>query len=313
MSDSISRVVALAWGAEAAPQRGPKRELSLERIVEAAVEIADAEGLQAVTMQRVAQTFDYTTMAMYRYVASKDDLYQLMVDAAGANELAIDDEDWRTAVEQVMGHLLDMYQRHPWLLDIPISREQLLMPQHMRFVNAALRGFRTLPASAEDRLLLLTLISTFARGQASLAREILRPDGLVSQETRALVADAVLTGRFPDLAPVVESGIYFDESVTVDDSGDVMAHERAQAIRLLIEGTSAVFSGADEHLDGRKPPQPDSPRAVFEAAEQELASVIESRKATQRRIRELEKREARVRKERDVAKEAAKAAARMQR
>src|SRR5690625_7314721 len=50
--EEVSRVVAMAWGVAAAPQRGPKRELSHERIVEAAMEIADAEGLDAVTMQR---------------------------------------------------------------------------------------------------------------------------------------------------------------------------------------------------------------------------------------------------------------------
>src|SRR5690625_5459189 len=56
--EEVSRVVAMAWGVAAAPQRGPKRELSHERIVEAAMEIADAEGLDAVTMQRVARSLD---------------------------------------------------------------------------------------------------------------------------------------------------------------------------------------------------------------------------------------------------------------
>ena len=50
----LPRGVALAWGVATNPQRGPKRELSIERIVEAAIEIADAEGLGAVSMSRVA-------------------------------------------------------------------------------------------------------------------------------------------------------------------------------------------------------------------------------------------------------------------
>lgn len=313
MSDNVSRVVALAWGAEAAPQRGPKRELSLERIVEVAVEIADAEGLQAVTMQHVAQAFGYTTMAMYRYVASKDDLYQLMVDAVGIGELAIDDEDWRAAIEQIVRYLLNLYQDHPWLLDIPISLEQLLMPEQVRLVNAALRGLRTLPASAEDCLLILTLISTFARGQASLTREILRPDASVSDGTKSLVREALLSGRYPDLAPLVESGVYFGDPSEVENPEDMMAQELTQTLRIWLEGISAVYSGERLSLEDSTPPQPDSPSVALEAAEQELSSVIESRKATQRRVRELEKREAKARKMRDAAKEAAKAAARMQR
>lgn len=313
MSDNVSRVVALAWGAEAAPQRGPKRELSLERIVEVAVEIADAEGLQAVTMQRVAQNFGYTTMAMYRYVASKDDLHRLMADAAAVGDLAIDDEDWRTAVEQMVRYLLAVYQRHPWLLDIPISLEQLLMPEQVRFVNAALRGLRTLPASAEDRLLLLTFVSTFARGQASLMREIMRPDASVSEDTKALVRDAVLSGRYPDLAPLVESGVYFGDPMDLESPQDVMAQELTQTLQIWLEGISAVYSGERSSSEDSAPPQPDSPSAALEGAEQELAAVTDLRKATQRRVRELEKREARARKRRDSAKEVAKAAARMER
>ncbi len=99
--DEVSRLVALAWGVAAAPQRGPKRELSHERIVEAAIELADAEGLQAVTMQRVAQGFGFTTMAMYRYVASKDDLHLLMLDASIPDDAwAVDHDDWRVGLEQ---------------------------------------------------------------------------------------------------------------------------------------------------------------------------------------------------------------------
>src|SRR6188508_1559790 len=74
----LPRGVALAWGVAANPQRGPKRELSIERIVEAAVEIADAEGLAAVSMSSIAASLGFTTMSLYRYVSAKDDLIMLM-------------------------------------------------------------------------------------------------------------------------------------------------------------------------------------------------------------------------------------------
>ena len=78
----LPRGVALAWGVAAHPQRGPKRELSIERIVEAAIDIADAEGLAAVSMSRVAASLGFTTMSLYRYVTSKDDLILLMQEGA---------------------------------------------------------------------------------------------------------------------------------------------------------------------------------------------------------------------------------------
>ena len=74
----LPRAVALAWGVAANPQRGPKRELSIERIVDAAVELADAGGLAAVSMSAIAGEFGVTSMALYRYVSAKDDLVMLM-------------------------------------------------------------------------------------------------------------------------------------------------------------------------------------------------------------------------------------------
>src|ERR1700709_285727 len=74
----LPRAVALAWGVAANPQRGPKRELSIERIVEVAVELADAQGLAAVSMSSVAAVLGFTTMSLYRYVSAKDDLILLM-------------------------------------------------------------------------------------------------------------------------------------------------------------------------------------------------------------------------------------------
>ena len=78
----LPRGIALAWGIAANPQRGPKREMSVERIVEAAVEIADAEGLGAVSMAAVAARLGFTPMSLYRYVSAKEDLILLMQEEA---------------------------------------------------------------------------------------------------------------------------------------------------------------------------------------------------------------------------------------
>lgn len=92
----LPRSIALAWGIAANPQRGPKREMSVERIVEAAVELADAEGIGAVSMAAVAKRLGFTPMSLYRYVTAKDDLLLLMQDeATGVPTLAYRDaEGW---------------------------------------------------------------------------------------------------------------------------------------------------------------------------------------------------------------------------
>ena len=68
-TDQLLRTVELLWGRRAAPTRGPKASLNIERIAAAAVAVADAEGIDAVSMQRVAEGLDFTKMSLYRHVA----------------------------------------------------------------------------------------------------------------------------------------------------------------------------------------------------------------------------------------------------
>src|SRR4051812_49574831 len=92
--------IAAAWGLRERPARGPRPGLSLERIVGAAVDLADAEGIGAVSMGRVAKELGSSPMSLYRYVAAKDELLALMVDAALALPNAPGDpgEDWRAGI-----------------------------------------------------------------------------------------------------------------------------------------------------------------------------------------------------------------------
>src|SRR5215469_11704523 len=84
MSEPVNLPAGLeaAWGLRGRPHKGPRPGLSLERIVAAAVRVADAEGLAAVSMSRVAAELGAAPMSLYRYVAAKGELLTLMVDAA---------------------------------------------------------------------------------------------------------------------------------------------------------------------------------------------------------------------------------------
>ncbi|HSS33384.1 MAG TPA: TetR/AcrR family transcriptional regulator [Solirubrobacterales bacterium] len=89
-------------------------------IAAAALEIADAEGFDAVSMRRVAQKLDAGTMTLYHYVANKDELITLMVDAVMSELLVPDDEladDWRTAMTQIAIRTRDAFAAHRWTLD----------------------------------------------------------------------------------------------------------------------------------------------------------------------------------------------------
>ena len=79
---SIPGSVAAAWGVRERPHKGPRPTLSLGGIVDAAVRVADTEGLDAVSMGRVAAELGTAPMSLYRHVSAKEELRTLMVDAA---------------------------------------------------------------------------------------------------------------------------------------------------------------------------------------------------------------------------------------
>ncbi|MBK0419359.1 TetR/AcrR family transcriptional regulator C-terminal domain-containing protein [Leucobacter sp. CSA1] len=326
----VPRTLALAWGLAAAPQRGPKRELTLERIVEAAIAIADAEGLAAVTMQRVAKTFEFSTMALYRYVATKEELHHLMLDAAlggaevggaaaegaasgGGNFAPAASGDWREELGSFVRGLVEGYRRHPWALDISLAPDIHLMPGQIRVADRGLRVMRDLPLPPDAKLGVLSLLAAFARGQADVEREVLA-GAITPAETRALIEEAVTPAQFPQVAALVRTGVYFGDP----PAGETARDRRSDAdemldfsTQVLVAGLSAILSEmpetpAEAESRGREP----TPREAYEAAETELREHVELRKRTQRRVRELEREEAALAKARDRAKEFAKADAR---
>src|SRR5262245_61220857 len=113
--------IELLWGER--PGREPKPGLTVDRIVEAAIELADADGLDAVSMSRVAERLGFTAMSLYRHVASKDDLLVLMQDAALGPPPPLDPSvaGWRARLERWCTDMLAVLNRHPWWLQVPIS------------------------------------------------------------------------------------------------------------------------------------------------------------------------------------------------
>jgi AcrR family transcriptional regulator len=115
--------VELLWGLRDRSRRGgPKPALSLDRIVSAAIELADAGGLAAVSMSRLADKLGFTTMSLYRYIASKEELLLLMIDASIGPPPQVDGSaGWRERAEAWSRELLVFYRTHPWILEVPIS------------------------------------------------------------------------------------------------------------------------------------------------------------------------------------------------
>jgi AcrR family transcriptional regulator len=110
-------IVELLWGLRERPSRGPKPALSVERIARTAMDIADADGLQAVSMQRVAGELDFTKMSLYRYLGGKDELIAAMIEVAVGEPPDLEGVPggWRSEIEEWVRHLSASWQHHPWL------------------------------------------------------------------------------------------------------------------------------------------------------------------------------------------------------
>ena len=102
---------------------GPRSRLTRERVQRAALTAADAGGLEALTMRKLAEVLEVAPMALYRHVANKEDLIDAMVDIVFSEVgLPLSGADWRTQMRQRAISLRDVLLRHRWAIGIMESR-----------------------------------------------------------------------------------------------------------------------------------------------------------------------------------------------
>ncbi|MEW2499508.1 MULTISPECIES: TetR/AcrR family transcriptional regulator [unclassified Amycolatopsis] len=120
------RTIELLWGVPGPPRRGPKPKLTVADVVATATRLADADGLEAVTMRRVADELGVAPMSLYTYVPGHAELIDLMLDDAhGELTAELPSTGWRDALTAVAEDLWRLYHRHPWLLQITTGRPPL--------------------------------------------------------------------------------------------------------------------------------------------------------------------------------------------
>lgn len=216
--DPLSRVppsLRAAWGVRAEPGRGPRPALTLTRIVDAAAGVAAHEGLDAVSMNRVAQALDVGTMSLYRYVKGKEELLALMADHvfAEAPEPRGARESWRAALARWARSHRAVLQRHAWVLGIPLSGPPIT-PHHVVWFERGLACLANTGLAESDKLWVLLLVNGFVRNEARMAAEI-RAARRSVRGANALIADydAVLgalidADRFPALTALRAARVF---------------------------------------------------------------------------------------------------------
>jgi AcrR family transcriptional regulator len=183
----------LLWGRRERGKRGPRPGLSAEAIVDAAVRIADAEGLEAISMARVAAELGFTTMSLYRYVDSKDELLQLMFNASafGADSIVLEGDDWRSRLRSWSIIQRDMLDRHPWITQMRMAAPPLA-PNSLHFVERALEALDGTGLADAEKMRAIGLISSYTLSEAKMANDAARAMAeLAEVQAQAVQAQAV--------------------------------------------------------------------------------------------------------------------------
>jgi AcrR family transcriptional regulator len=150
--------LALAWGVPPEPRRGPKPAYSVERIVAVAVELADESGFPALSMPKIASRLGVTANALYRYVASEEELVVLLADAGwGPPEAPAQRGHWRAGVTSWVRAFVARTRVHPWLLDIPV-RGVPLTPNVLSWLEVLLDALTDTGLDPADKLACATLL-----------------------------------------------------------------------------------------------------------------------------------------------------------
>ncbi|MFI1825752.1 TetR/AcrR family transcriptional regulator [Streptomyces sp. NPDC020412] len=269
----VERSTALLWGT------GTRRGLSLERIVRCAVELADTEGLPAVSMRRLAERLGFTTMALYRHVPGKADLLALMRDAVMAEltpaeartearteapteapteisteistEVASattggESRGWRADLEAWARASIELQQRHPWLADLGEER-QIPGPHGVASFERALSVAARTGLPPAQVIAVVTLVGDFVDGAArklALAARTEQRTGVSDEEwwgARSSLYDQ-LDERYPTLTRLYEEGGY-DAPLDPFEFG----------LRRVLDGVEALVAEA-----GRQPERNES-------------------------------------------------------
>ncbi|WP_055703193.1 TetR/AcrR family transcriptional regulator [Streptomyces silaceus] len=207
----------LVWERPEPSERPVPAPLSRERIVRAAIQLADADGLDAVSLRKVATALDVRPMRLYGYIASKEELLDLMVDAAYA-EIRPAGDGWREALRSLAEATRHAAHEHEWLADLLGGRPQL-GPHALASGEAVVAALNDL--DVDDVMPVVAAVNAYAIG--AVRREIAerraeRATGMDEKRWQASLGPYLertfATGRFPALATVVHDAAHLNADET---------------------------------------------------------------------------------------------------
>lgn len=214
-----ARTLALLWRdhQEPAPRtRGPKQQLTFGRIVDTAIAVADAEGLDTLAMRKVAEPLGVSTMSLYTYVHGRAELVNCMLDEVLSEAVSLSgvENDWRAALELYANGIRDIARRHPWMPPLFGSR-MLMGPHETALWDGVLRAVAGTGLTEPDMLAVVNLVNGYVRGamvQEADALQDERRTGLSHQEwferSGPVLERLIPFTRYPTLTRVWMTGVF---------------------------------------------------------------------------------------------------------
>lgn len=221
MDESAPTGLARLWQPADSPDRRPRLGLSLDRVVEAAIALADEGGLEAVSMARVAERLGFTTMSLYRYVANKDELLLFMHDRAWLPADYTDDVDrpWRPRLADWTTQMRATLLRHLWLEQVRTT-ERIGTPSQLFWQDAGLATLADTPLREHEKSQVLLLLNAHVFHDARVISDFMAAErgGRSYEETAGayfeLIRRVTADGQYPALRRAVEARAFDDVTQT---------------------------------------------------------------------------------------------------
>jgi len=203
------------WDRPEPPSRKALSQLSRERIVAAAVALADADGLDAVSLRKVGAALDAGPMRLYGYLSTKDELLDLMADAVHAEIAVPADAGWREALQALATGIRAAALRHPWFTELAGGRPHI-GPHAMALSEGVLSALDRSGSFAgiDEMMTALQTVNAYVVGSVRrevAERRVEQASGVTEREWQAASGPYMMrmlaTGRFPTLARFIHDGV----------------------------------------------------------------------------------------------------------
>jgi AcrR family transcriptional regulator len=224
-----------------------EQELSRDRIVAAAMALADAQGIEALSMRGVASRLEVPAMSIYRHIASKDELIGAMTDRAIGEERFPDPppQGWRARLE--VGARLEwtVYRRHPWLVRLFTVTRPRPLPNALRFAEWMLGALEGLGLDSHTMMRIHITVHGYVSGiaanleaeaQAAAESGLTEEEWMQTQEATFLKLAA--SGAYPAFARVLHS-LDDEFDLDLDDLFELGLHALLDGFTALIEKAAA--------------------------------------------------------------------------